>query len=358
MQKNFFIFILMFIAVSCNNANSKGKTGVDEQSLTVVTQKVTISSIDTSIRYSGSAMPWDKLILSFKSSGRIKKLLFEEGDLIKKNQYLGSIKETDYWLQKNLASIQVKTLEPDYKRVLSLSEQNAIPGAEKGRMEGRYKAAKTQLRQAESMLYGTILKSSMAGIVVKKLVTVGDLVSPARPVGVVLDLSKMKIIVVVPENELKFFKRDMDVLVTFDSLSKTIKGKIHRISYVADEKTRGFGITVIVPNIMKDGMPQIRAGMLAVITIPRPHKKGIFLPFDAIMTGVDGMNYVYASVNKRAKRYNVKIGEIIQSKVTILSGLIENMDIIVSGQRFCRQGMLLWSSKTSEPTNNSQVKTK
>ena len=328
-------------ATGCKNVNSNEKASSQEESISVRLTTVKRGSLDTSLTYTGSAMPWDQLILSFKSSGRIKKLTFQEGDLVKKGQFLGSLKEIDYWLQRKLAAINVKTLKPDYERVKKLASQNALPGAEKDRMEGRYKAAKTQLLQAESMLSGTHLRSPMAGIVIKKMVTVGDMVSPARPVGVIVNLSKLKVVVVVPEMELKYFKRGMPVTVLVEALGKSLPGKVHRIAYAADKKTRGYPVTIAIKNICEDELPLIRAGMLTSVKVPRTPARGIFLPFSSVMTDLNKHSYVFLNENGRAKKRLVTCGDIVRNMVRIDKGLNQGDKVITEGQQYLREGVLL-----------------
>ncbi|MBU1537226.1 efflux RND transporter periplasmic adaptor subunit, partial [Myxococcota bacterium] len=345
MKFQYLLIFLLIFPVACKEVNSKQKQLSQEETVTVLTSAVKTEALDTSLTYRGTAMPWDQVILSFKSSGRIKKLVFEEGDLVTADQYLGSLNEIDYWLQRRLADINVKTLKPDYERVKTLSDQNAIPGAEKERMAGRFRAAKTQLLQAESMLYGTVLRSPMTGIVVKKMVTVGDLVSPARPVGVILNLSKIKIVVVVPEVELFHFRRGVPVIVTVDALGITVPGKVHRIAYTADEKTRGFPVTVAIDNLYENNLPRIRAGMLATIVMKQPDIKGVFLPFEAVMVDLDGNRFVFINDHGRAKKFLVTVGKIVKNRITITSGLTPGMEVIVSGHRYLREGTLLRPGK-------------
>ncbi len=332
----------LLFTLSCSTAHSKeGERLPREVSTTVVTQKVQTGSLDNALHYKGSTQPWDKVILSFKSSGRIRKLNFQEGDYVKKGARLGALKEIDYYLQAKLAKIQVKTLEPDYKRMKKLTEENALPGAEFDRFAGRLRAARTQLQQAHSMLSGTYLRSPMTGIVAKKMVAEGDMVSPSRPVGVILDLSRVKTIIQVPENELSQFKRAMPVEVFFPSLNKHLTGKVQHIAFTADAKTRAFDVTIEVINPMVDGFPLIRAGMLAEVSIARPVLKGRFLPLSAVQKDLNGKNYVFVVKKRRAHKRLVTLGTLAKGKVQITSGLQNGEEVLVAGQRFVREGSLL-----------------
>ncbi|MBU1497546.1 efflux RND transporter periplasmic adaptor subunit [Myxococcota bacterium] len=337
-----FLLPLALLSSGCSKSQARKDEAAVEFRVSVEQVKITKADLNQDAVFSAVSMPWEQFILSFKAQGRIRKLTFEEGAVVKKNDLLGIISEEDYWLARKMASIQVNTLNPDYERIVKLTEKNAIPGAEKGRMEGRLSAAKTQLLQAETALAGTILRSPADGIIVKKLISIGDLVGPSRPAGVLLDLSHMKIIINVPEDDLKYVKKDMTVNVEFPAVGIKTTGTVHYISWLVDGLTRSFPVTVRITNPLDDkGFPILRAGMSGTIRIPRPALSGIFVPFDAVMKGLDGKHFVFVNEQGRAKVRQITAGPIVSGFIQVNAGLSENDIIIVKGQQFLKNGTLL-----------------
>ncbi|MBN2725364.1 MAG: efflux RND transporter periplasmic adaptor subunit [Deltaproteobacteria bacterium] len=348
LKKYLTLFGFIVISVTGCKTQKKAADNSGEFTYSVSTEQVSSQKISMNLIFSGSAMPWDQYILSFKASGRLRKLNIEEGQRIRKNDLIGIISEEDYWLATRLASIQVKTLDPDYKRIVKLTKLNAVPGAEKDRMEGRLKAAKTQLKQAESMLAGTILRAPVDGIIVKKMVNVGDLIGPQRPAGVLLDLSHMKVIINVPEDNLKFVKKGMKVDVNFSGADIKTTGTVHYISYIVDSMTRTFPVTIKVSNVNdSDGMPTIRAGMSGIISIPRAPEEGIFIPYSSVMKDTDGALFVFIEVDKRALKVGVKSKKLVNGFLKIDEGLKGGENLVIRGQQFLRNHSALMIRENS-----------
>ncbi len=290
------------------------------------------------LEYTGSAAPWDKVILNFKVAGRITKMAVREGDYVKKGRTIARIDPTDYTLMRRLAQVQVDSLKKELGRVRRLTEKGAIPGAQLDRIQARYDAALTQLERAGRVVRETTLKSPASGILLKKMVSVGDLVAPQRPVGVLGDLSKLRINVSVPEHELRYFRRGMKVPLEVPALSLKLEGEVYEIAYIPEEKTRTYRVTISASNVMRDGVYRVRAGMLVRFRIPADPIKGIFVPMRTILLDPSSRPFVYV-VEKSglAQRKFVHIGEIFGEEVRV-TGLTEGDKLVTGGAQFLYQG--------------------
>ncbi|MDA3865035.1 MAG: efflux RND transporter periplasmic adaptor subunit [Deltaproteobacteria bacterium] len=340
---NFLLFISSFMLFGCKKNNDKSGQQVNQEyQVGVEVIKVSESSLDNNLVYSGITMPWKKVALSFKASGRIKKLYFEEGDRVEKRKILGQILEEDYWLARKLASIQLETIKPDLERIRKLTELEAVPGAKKDRVEGKWKAAKTQLMQAESMLSGTVLRAPFSGIIVKKMVALGDMVAPSRPVGVLLDMDKMKVVISIPEDQISFYERGKEVKVRIPSLNKTLKGKVFRVSFMIDASTRTYPVSVEIDNIQdKTKLPLIRAGMSTQVIMERPPVQGLYLPLNAIMRNLENKKYIFLVVKGRSKKQIVETGKLFKGKLEILKGVKSGDTVVIKGQEYLKDGVKL-----------------
>ncbi|MGM0597359.1 MAG: efflux RND transporter periplasmic adaptor subunit [Myxococcota bacterium] len=340
---NFILFISSFMLFGCNKNDDKSDQPVNQEyQVGVEVKKVTESSLDNNLVHSGVTMPWKKVALSFKASGRIKKLNFEEGDRVKKRKILGRILEEDYWLARKMASIQLETIKPDLDRIRKLAKLEAVPGAKKDRLEGKWKAAKTQLMQAQSMLSGTVLRAPFSGIIVKKMVSLGDMVAPSRPVGVLLDMDKMKVVISIPEDQISFYERGKEVNVKIPSLKKTFKGNVFRVSFMIDASTRTYPVSIEIENIYGETkLPLIRAGMSTQVIMERPPVKGLYLPLNAVMRNLENKKYVFLVKNGRSKRQVVETGKLFKGKLEILKGVESGDTVVIKGQEYLKDDVKL-----------------
>jgi len=334
------LFLLPWILLTaCAEPASKNRPQTTGENVVPVRTELVVSQATVErLRWTGTTAPKAEISLTFKGSGRIKKLNFSEGDVVRENDQLGSLVEEDYWSYRRLAQVQVRTLEPDARRMQNLAGQDALPQAEADRMQGKVNVAKAQLRQADAALSGVLLRAPIAGVIDQKAVSEGDLVSPAREVGKLLDLSQIRVVISASDRELVHLTPKATVNLEFSHPARRITGKVDHISPLADFKTRTFPVTILVDNEFVEGRPVLRGGMKAVVTFELPGAPTLRLPFSAVLRSEDRRTYVYLARGGRARTAYVKTGRLIHGRLEILEGLAPSDEVVVSGQQFLREG--------------------
>lgn len=333
------LFLLALAATACSQTTAKShesKTG--ERTVTVRVEVLAAQPTAERLRWTALTAANAEVQLTFKGSGRIKKLDFREGSVVRAGDLLGTLVEEDYWSYRKLAHIQVKTLEPDARRLQNLAEQEALPQAEADRMRGKVNVARAQLAQADAALSGVFLRAPIDGVIEKKSVSEGDLVSPAREVGRLLDLSRLRVVVHASETELGFLTPGTRVELEFQDPPRRTSGTVDRVSPLADFKTRTFPVTILVPNELVDGRPVLRSGLRAVVTLERLGNPGLRVPFSSVLRAEDRRTYVYLARDGHAVPVFVKTGRLLHGRLELLEGLVPGDRLIVSGQQFLREG--------------------
>lgn len=323
-------------AAGCTRNVAAVPASVQENIVPVRVETVRRSRVGEILRWTGVTTPKSEIALAFKGSGRIRKLFFEEGVFVRKGQILGQLAEEDYDAYVQLARVQVRTLEPDAVRFERLASADAVPGAEAERMRGKVNVARAQLRQAEAALSGVLLKAPADGIIEKKSVSEGDLVSPAREVGKLLDLSQVRVQVAVSEEELALLAPGTPVKLRFFTPAQERTGVVEKISPMADFKTRTFPVSVLVDNELEDGKWKLRAGMRVEVMLERHFENSLIVPFSTVLQDEEGHLRVCRVQDDRANCVPVKTGRLIQGRLEILEGLDDGQMVIVSGQHFLR----------------------
>lgn len=284
-------------------------------------------------RLSGDVKPWELLPLSFKVGGRIAALKVDEGDKVKKNGLVAVLDAQDYWLTRNLARAQVKALEPHLKRAKALHAQNALAKAELQKLQGKMRAAKVQYQQAQAQLSYVRLRSPLSGVVVKRMVAVGDMVGPSRPVAAVAKLKKVKVVLPVSQVDLHHFKKGKSLTLEAAGLKGEFTGVIHQVGYSADSQTRTFPVTVKVDNPAL----ALRAGMIVKARIAIAAHKGIFVPLSAVRRDIRGDSVVLvvegSATGKKphASARKVKLETRVGERVQVTAGLSPGELVIVRG---------------------------
>jgi RND family efflux transporter MFP subunit len=148
----------------------------------------------------------------------------------------------------------------------------------------------------------------------------------------------------VPEGELHEMKIGQNANVIISSLDKTFKGKVTEVGSSAEATSRAFTIKIEIDN---PGL-LIRPGMIAEARIATNIKKQVILiPTECIQQDLSNQSFVFVvdkAQNKVFKR-RVSLGNIIDNKIAVASGLNENELIVTGGQKNLTDGALISSNK-------------
>ncbi len=316
------------VVLGCKNNESK-KEKFTYKPIPVQIEVAQKEEVQAFRRISGDVIPWDVLPLSFKVGGRVTRIMFDEGDQIKKGQLVALVNQRDYRLTRDLAKAQVSALRPHLERAETLLGKAALPQAQLDEIKGKMDAAEILKEQAEVQLSYARLKAPVSGIVIKRMVAVGDLVGPSRPVVVLANLHTVKVILPSSQQDLPLFSKGMNVELVAPGIEKNLTGKVNRIGYTADEKTRTFSIVLEVENKNLS----LRAGMIVEAKIPLERLLGIFVPLDVVSRDSGSLPHVLVvdPSGKQAERRNIHVGKLVAGRIQVLDGLKEGDRIITQG---------------------------
>ncbi len=164
----------------------------------------------------------DRVELGFPASGRLRKILFEEGKAVEQGEVLAEIEndhekaQLELQIAKSLADEPLKTARVRVsaaKRAKEAAEDanrkhaRTIPAQEIRRLELELELAQAELAEkayeqriatlemavAKSAYEATILRAPFAGIVTRRYMSVGTTTDTTRPVAQIVDVSKMRV---------------------------------------------------------------------------------------------------------------------------------------------------------------------
>lgn len=279
---------------------------------------------------SGDVMPWEIIPLSFKVGGRLTKVAIEEGQIVKKGQLIALLDAKDYSLMRDLATAQVKAIEPHVGRAEKLLASEAVSPSQMDQLRSQLEAARIQQAQAQAQVSYARMVSPINGVILKRMASAGDMTDATHPVGVIASLARAKVILAVPQRDLPLFSVGSAIDINEPGSGRIFGGTIHSVGYAADEKTRTFPVTVEVANAQLE----LRAGMIVEAEVHVGDIKGIFVPLDAVTRDAGGRPAVLIADEKSntAVSRAVELGSVIGGRILVLSGLEPGVQVIVRGQ--------------------------
>lgn len=140
-------------------------------------------------------------------------------------------------------------------------------------------------RLADQMAKYTV-KSRLEGYVTAEFTEVGQWLKRGDPVVEISALDEVDLEVYVVEQQIPFIELGTEVEVEIGALRRSFPGKVRAVIPKADVKTRTFPVMIRVKNEVIEGVPVIKAGMLATVELPvRAETASLLVPKDAVVLG-------------------------------------------------------------------------
>lgn len=323
------------------------------------TAQVSMRKLATELQTTGRIdFEQDRLAhVSPRIPGRVERVLADLGADVRKGQELVVIDsvelgraKADYLLAKADEDLARQNLEREQglfaERISSEREMLAAKAA--------HFEAVARLRNAEGTLrlYGLSddsihamtyessqtsllpVRAPLAGRVVEKHVTVGELVTPERSLFTIADLGHVWVWIDVYERDLGNVHLEDDVALAVDAYpGDEFGGKVTYVSDSVDPDTRTVRARIDVENPGH----RLRPGMFARVTLSDPHASraertaGLVAPAGAIQRDGD-QSIAFVSVGgNRFERRRVELGRRTGDFVEVLSGLEVGDEVVVEG---------------------------
>jgi RND family efflux transporter MFP subunit len=201
--------------------------------------------------------------------------------------------------------------------------QNTVSAA-----EAQVADARARLASADRALGDTIIRAPFRGIVSKRSVNAGDVVSPGTELFTIIDPSSMRLEASVPSDDLRALRVGAMVEFTVRGYDTPFQGRIERIAPQADATTRQVPIYVSIPNVGG----RLVAGLFAEGRVVSQSASGIVVPSNAINTMDPKTPWVLRVTSGKTERVNVTVGlrDPRTELVNVASGLNEG-DVLLRG---------------------------
>lgn len=237
---------------------------------------------------------------------------------------------------KGAISLKQKELAVlDYKR--SLEQLNQA--------RANLQLSKAVLKGAELLYKEAFIKAPFDGTLIKKYVSLGDLVGPGAPLFRLQKTGELKMLIKIPERILSQMKIGTEVEIKLDALEKqTILSKIEKIYPVVDPLTRSITVELRIKNSSRANQRQLFPGMFATAKlILKKKEKALAVSASSIIKG--GFVYVFKEGKVRLKKINLGLKE--NDQVEVVSGLTVGEEVVEFGQNKLSDGVKAEKVKTN-----------
>ena len=290
---------------------------------------------------SGELRPRREATVRAELGGSLIRMAVEEGQAVREGALLGEIDAKALSDMRLSAASAVRSAENQLavaNRELERTDQLVAAGAVAQRdldvarntvtqAEAQVADARSRLVNAEKQLGDAMIRSPITGIVSKRAVNRGDVVSPGTELFTVIDPSSMRLEASVPSDSLSELRVGASVDFTVRGYDKRFRGVIERIAPQVDPATRQVPIYVAIPNVGGT----LVAGLFAEGRVVKQSAEGLVVPINAVnIAGPEP--WVLRVTDGKTERVQVAVGlrDPRTERVQIVSGVSEG-DALLRG---------------------------
>lgn len=344
MKKNWIALLLVYVVALSFCGKKKEEAALQQLPLQVKVQLPEKGTLTKYFSYKGTVSAWKTANIVPEASGRVARILKKQGDRVAEGELLATLDMTSLELQQKQARAAVAVAETAHRnarlneeRMKKMLENKAISSMQYENAKLALDAADTQLKSAKAnldLVDYTVRRSNMrapfAGVIAAKNMEEGDMINPMMGMGqsilTLMDLSRVKVAVDVPAEEVEKIKVGQPCRVTLSSLpGETFAGRVYSKNLAADPLSKTFKVEVVIDNPDL----KIKAGVYADIAVEYiRHENVLMLPLSALLAGE---KEVMVNENGRARKRAVTIGERNGSRFEVRTGVNPGDQVIVEG---------------------------
>lgn len=301
-------------------------------------------ALSTSARLPGQLTPFNEVNLFPKLNGFVKSIYVDRGSVVKKGELLAVLEAPEMETQLQSANSRYLQAQENaqasrekYQRLQQAAQEpGSVSPLDLDNAASKMKADEA-MAQSERSNVGSVkamqdylrIYAPFDGMIVQRNVSPGALVSPGKatdqPMFILQDISKMRLVVNIPEDYVDKVDLTQPVTFVFNAMpGQQNSAKISR-SANALGSMRSEAIEIDVAN--KNG--QLKPGMYAEVEIPMlSGSKSLLVPNNAIVRSTEH-EYVIGVKDGKANLVDIKEGLVSNDSTEVFGALSANDKILL-----------------------------
>jgi RND family efflux transporter MFP subunit len=283
-------------------------------------------------RLDGVAEAVNRSTVSAQTSGQVVEVSFDVDDFVREGDVIVRIDDKQQQAGVTQARANLKAAvarrqdaQQEFDRVKSVYEKDLVPEAELDRASAALQqaraneqAAEAALEQALQELEYTEVRAPYNGIVIERLIEVGEAAQPGRPLMSGLSLDSMRVSVDVPQNLIDSIRSERKAQAKIDE--RWVVAEEVTVFPVADPRSDTFEVRLRLP----DGIEGVFPGMYVKVGFVVGSEQSLVIPRSAVVLRSEVVGVYVLNPEDQVRFRHVRLGSTAgPGHVTVLSGLDE-----------------------------------
>ncbi len=278
-----------------------------------------------------------EVTLYAKATGFIKTIVKDRGDRVKAGEVIATLDVPELVLELEHARASCEMEETTLRRLEAIRkvEKTAVTDQDLDLARAKRAMGQATLKRLQTLLDYAEIRAPFAGTVTDRYVDPGAFVQQARIVSLV-DASVVRVLLDVPEAEVRFAAAGAESDVRFDALpGSPVHARVSRSAGALDPVSRTMRVEIDVPNPDHHILP----GMFARVDLGvERHLNALVVPTRAVVTQQDHA-FVFVNAGGMVRKVAITLGSEDGDWCEACAGLSGDEAIIVPEGQILVDGM-------------------
>ena len=321
------VIVLMAIPKISWQSESKNPNSFSQnRSVSAEVLVVRKSELSEKLFLNASLIGDEEIDLRSEVNGKVTKINFNEGSLVKKGDLLIKINDKDLQAQLEKTNSQLKLANEKEYRSRQLLEQKLIGQEEYDVLLNELNVRKAEKALLEAQIEKTEIRAAFDGIVGLRSISEGSFINSSISIAILTKTNPIKVDFALPIKHANKVKPGTRVKVSVPNSDKIFDAKVYAIDPKIDPTTRTLKVRAKAENNSGILLP----GSYAEIEITvNTDAINITVPTESILPDISG-EMVYLYRNGKAFPAQVETGMRTNTEVQILNGISEGDTVITS----------------------------
>lgn len=313
-----------------------GKPQMPPGGMPVMAETITPTELSVPINAVGSLVASEAADIHTEIAGQIEKILFEEGQPVKKGDVLMQIDRSLIQTELNKAQATYEATSATFNRDDKLKNSGYVSNQKWDLSKSELQTAKSAVENARIRLEKTAIRAPFDGIAGLRSFSVGDYAQIGQVLTTVDTIDPLKVEFAVPERYFTSVQNGQKITFSVDAWpGQTFEGEIYALDPRLNPDTRNFSVKANIANA--DG--RLRPGMYARISIATATRSNVLMVPEESIIPQGNDSFVYVIEDGKAAMKKVTRGIRDKNRVEITEGLKPNAQVITAGTMRIGPGM-------------------
>ena len=349
MKKILYLFIVLTLLTSCSQ--SETKTIEEKDFIPITTYKVNKTIIYDSFLSLGKIEPNKIMTVSSEKKGDIENIYISNGEEVKRNEALFTIKNKDVKNNYNITKSQLETRKENLKIKLDdakeiydknnlLFEKGAISKQKLQTSKINYDQIKKEYKDAvvsynnqinilQNDLKDYTFSSPISGKIAAIYIEEDDNYK-GQDALTIIDDKKIIAKVKVTSSQIDLIKKDQNVKIYPDATFKdSVLGKVVNFNYIPNESTGLYNVEILI----NESVEQFKIGSYIEAEFILNKRKSLAVPKKAVINE-QNKNFVYLIKKNKAIKKEIQVGNTKNDLIEVITGLKESDIIALKGNAY------------------------